>query len=458
MKSFKSMGKSKARNSAIVEPTTPDKKSAVRTPLLKQTAQDRAIEYIKTGNMDGLRAMTAEGSMEGEFLNRFHTKSGMHPLAVAADEFRIEAVGILIGAKADVNLRDKEGYVALHYAAMQGADDIIDQLVVAEADVLMLHATTGESAAHFAAKNKHTKTVILLEHRGCPMDIQDLRFETPLSISLKVENFQLCDFLLAQHCNINVTNQMLNTPLLLSAFDGRVGTSKYILEHGGDAGHRNANGENALMVAARHGNTRLLALLLAHTPARIAAADSDEQEEEVAEGDVVALDVNARDTTGKTALMHAIMADKEEAVSMLLANPNTQVDTLDTWGFTPLMLACVSAPASVKIVSGLLERGAEVNTQDKAFNTALILACKGNNLEVANLLLRHGANIHLSNLDNETAESVLPTEDAKLSFRAAVSVVQPDSLFDYKDHNRNKPHWVQDLNSRKRGGQVGGKK
>ncbi|RYH20125.1 ankyrin repeat domain-containing protein [archaeon] len=448
MRSLKSMGKTKARNSAIVEPSMAEKKGPPRSALLKQTAQDRAIEYIKTGNMDGLRAMTAEGSMESEFLNRFHTKSGMHPLAVAADEYRKEAVEILLEAKADVNLRDKDGFVALHYAAIQGADDIIDLLVVAEADVLILHATTGESAAHFAAKRKHTKTVILLEHRGCPMDIQDVRFETPLSISLKLENFPLCDFLLTHQCNINVTNQILNTPLLLSAFDGCVGTSKYILEHGGDAAHRNMNGESVVMVAVRHGNTRLLAMLLAQTTAPIqAAAGAEVGSVEVHAGKV---DVNVRDTTGKTALMHGVMADREDTVSMLLAHPGTQVNTLDTWGFSALMLACISSPANVKIVVNLLERGAEVNAQDKAFNTALIHACKANNLEIANVLLRYGANIHLSNLDNDTAETVLQTKDAKASFRASVSVIQPDSLFDYVDHNHNKPHWVQDLNARKR--------
>eukprot|EP01031_Cornospumella_fuschlensis_P044870 gene44870-54882_t len=327
MKSLKSMGKTKARNSAIVEPPTPDKKAGLRTPILKQTAQDRAIEYIKTGNMEGLRAMTAEGSMESEFINRFHTKSGMHPLAVAA--------------KADVNLRDKNGYVALHYAAMQGADDIIDMLVVAEADVLMLHSTTGETAAHFAAKKKHSKTVILLEHRGCPMDIQDARFETPLSISLKVENFSLCDFLLAQQCNINVTNEILNTPLLLSAFDGRVGTSKYILDHGGNAAHQNANGLNALMIAARHGNTRLLSLLLTHTPNHTKTGDDLENEDGadgVAGVQTGKVDINARDGTGQSALMHCVMADKEDAVAILLAHPDIQIDAVDLWGFSALML------------------------------------------------------------------------------------------------------------------------
>eukprot|EP01031_Cornospumella_fuschlensis_P044442 gene44442-54348_t len=341
MKSLKSMGKTKARNSAIVEPSTPDKKAGLRTPILKQTAQDRAIEYIKTGNMEGLRAMTAEGSMESEFINRFHTKSGMHPLAVAADEYRIEATEILLAAKADVNLRDKNGYVALHYAAMQGADDIIEMLVVAEADVLMLHSTTGETAAHFAAKKKHSKTVILLEHRGCPMDIQDARFETPLSISLKVENFSLCDFLLAQQCNINVTNEILNTPLLLSAFDGRVVTSKYILDHGGNAAHQNANGLNALMIAARHGNTRLLSLLLTHTPNQTMTGDDLENEDGadgVAGVQTGKVNINARDGTGQSALMHCVMADKEDAVAMLLAHPDIQIDAVDLWGFSALML------------------------------------------------------------------------------------------------------------------------
>jgi ankyrin repeat protein len=140
------------------------------------------------------------------------------------------------------------------------------------------------------------------------------------------------------------------------------------------------------------------------------------------------------------------MTDKIAVVELLLANENIDINLADQWQFTPLMFACISKPINMDIITLLLEKGCDVNVQDKAYNTALIHSCKQNHFPAIKALLRNGANIHLSNIDNETPEKVLASEEDRKAFRAEVSISQPDVLHEFKDPNK-KPHWINNLNA-----------
>ena len=70
---------------------------------------------------------------------------------------------------------------------------------------------------------------------------------------------------------------------------------------------------------------------------------------------------------------------------------------------TPLMLACHFC-RNPQVVEFLLKSEADVNAQaDLRFNTALVCACRWNNLEVVKLLVQSGANINYAAIRGYTA-------------------------------------------------------
>src|ERR1700689_1338609 len=132
-------------------------------------------------------------------------------------------------------------------------------------------------------------------------------------------------------------------------------------------------------------------------------------------------DVNARDSKGATALMHATIDGDLECVNLLLekgADPNASndlginalmwaagdfdkvrtlvahganVNASSNYGFTALSVAAAS-PGNLPTVLFLLDKGADPKAVDKDGVGALFLACARGDSKIVEELLRRGAN------------------------------------------------------------------
>ena len=102
-------------------------------------------------------------------------------------------------------------------------------------------------------------------------------------------------------------------------------------------------------------------------------------------------DVNARSSTGRTALMTASMEGAIEVVKLLLEK-GADINARNDWHDTPLWYACSWDQADV--VKLLLEKGAEVDARNRSGRTPLIKACYKGYLDIASVLLENGADIN----------------------------------------------------------------
>ena len=98
--------------------------------------------------------------------------------------------------------------------------------------------------------------------------------------------------------------------------------------------------------------------------------------------------INLRDGDGETALIAAAEVNNVDAIKALL-DAGAKVNAKDVHGRTPLMTA--AANGHVNNVRALILAGADVNLRDKEGNTALMLAVENNEAAVARLLKAHGA-------------------------------------------------------------------
>jgi ankyrin repeat protein len=181
-------------------------------------------------------------------------------------------------------------------------------------------------------------------------------------------NLPLASTLISRGANINAQRQgpfkrnRVFTPLLQAVFGRHAAIAWLLLQYGALPNSRDSTSPSALHAAASvAGNWEVLAVLLAH-----------------------ARDVDALDWTGATALQYAIAAGNWTAVVLLLeaeASPELAVD-----GRTPLLLAIEQR--QMNIAKLLIEHGANVHAQFGTASCALIRAAQiGDGEMVCSLLL-----------------------------------------------------------------------
>lgn len=178
------------------------------------------------------------------------------------------------------------------------------------------------------------------------------------------------------------------------------------------AGRRTAGKEAsiALVLAARHGETRSVQALLRHgaqpntkdasgTTALIAAASNGY-------GEIVRIllsagaDANARNNFGRTALISAA-ADRYPDIVRALIQAGADVNAQDAEGKTALMLA--GSAGDEEITQGLIQSGADVNAKSLSGDTALMSAARGGHAEIVRLLVKAGAKVEAKDKNGNSA-------------------------------------------------------
>ena len=93
-----------------------------------------------------------------------------------------------------------------------------------------------------------------------------------------------------------------------------------------------------------------------------------------------------------------------EAIELLLWN-YAVIDAVDNWGRTPLHMRCQDGPDNERLVSCLLDHGAQIDVRDKIGHTPLFEAVENQNKVIASCLLGWGANPNIAD-----REGVVPMQ------------------------------------------------
>lgn len=104
-----------------------------------------------------------------------------------------------------------------------------------------------------------------------------------------------------------------------------------------------------------------------------------------------ASDVDAQQSDGSTALLHAVYQGDVELVTALL---DAGADPRHMNEYGALAISEAAMQGNVAILRLLLEHGADANQANPEGETALMIAARSGNLEAAELLLDHGADIN----------------------------------------------------------------
>lgn len=337
----------------------------------------------------------------------------------------------LVKDKADVNAAESDGTTPLHYAVFHDDVALVESLL--------------KAGAKASAANKYGSTPLLeAAVRGNPVVIEKLLKahaevnagngdgQTALLILSRTSNVAAAKLLLSHGANVNVAEHWHEqTPLMWAAAESQPAMVKLLLDHGAKvdarshlnhwtrmvtaeprAQMREVGGFTPLLYAARQGCLECVKLLVgAHA------------------------DVNLPDPEGVTPLIMAT-TNFHFDVGAFLVTRKANVNSWDWWGRTALWAAVdlntiphggrpdrpsLDNTTSVKMIEILLDAGANPNAQLKLFppyravgpdrgadlmltmgSTPLLRAAKAGDVAAVRLLLDHGANPNLANIQGIT--------------------------------------------------------
>lgn len=197
-------------------------------------------------------------------------------LFTAAEEGWLEAVVQLLNNGVDVNVRNTDGYSALHAAQLKADVSITKALLSAgaEVDARNKWGVTPLMTACFNGRTENAK--ILLDH-GSDVNARDNGGATALFFSMRMRKPETVRLLLSRRANPNLSiTDDGTTPLMMAIgkkqFGGPMGDWAFskdhlaivvdLLQSGADVDARDKSGETALMKAARTGKVEIIAKLL----------------------------------------------------------------------------------------------------------------------------------------------------------------------------------------------------
>lgn len=207
--------------------------------------------------------------------------------------------------------------------------------------------------------------------QGASVDARDRIGARPLSHAARSGHLEMVDLLLARGAPIDARDLNGATALYYAAERGHNSVVQRLIERGADVKLTGKSGVSPVAAAAYAGRDSIVAMLLAH-----------------------GADGRAPDDTGKPPVIYAAASGRLDIVKQLLGDGGLNARyandlTLLMWASGPDEQ--VPEAQAIEVVSYLLDAGAHIDDRDDRGRTALMIAAEGGHGEIADLLLKRGA-------------------------------------------------------------------
>ncbi|XP_064133208.1 ankyrin repeat and KH domain-containing protein 1 isoform X11 [Loxodonta africana] len=323
-------------------------------------------EACSDGDVNAVRKLLDEGRSVNE-----HTEEGESLLCLACSAGYYELAQVLLAMHANVEDRGNKGDITPLMAASSGGYlDIVKLLLLHDADVNSQSAT-GNTALTYACAGGFVDIVKVLLNEGANIEDHNENGHTPLMEAASAGHVEVARVLLDHGAGINThSNEFKESALTLACYKGHLDMVRFLLAAGADQEHKTDEMHTALMEACMDGHVEVARLLL----------DSGAQ-------------VNMPADSFESPLTLAACGGHVELAALLIER-GANLEEVNDEGYTPLMEA--AREGHEEMVALLLAQGANINAQtEETQETALTLACCGGFSEVADFLIKAGADIEL---------------------------------------------------------------
>lgn len=326
-------------------------------------------------------------------------ETGITPLMAAIHGAQPDMVELLCQRGAQVNLLDQDGVSALGLAVASQHVDIVAILLSHHANPA-LHGPTSKSALAQACHHGDRMIVSMLLQAGAPVDPRGSHGQDSALIeAADAGHADIVEMLLDRKAKIDQRDANANTPLMLAAAMGHSSVVRLLIARGANPNCTNKAGQSAfhyaLNAAGQDGEAIALSLMpfirleqptsKGQTPlfACIQSGHHRLVQQLIERG----ANVRHTDNNSATALHEAARAGEVDMVRLLLGK-GASAEAVDNKGRTALHVACKQG--CVEAARLLIGQG-QVDMIDRFGNTPLMLAASQGENHTGMLLLEHGA-------------------------------------------------------------------
>ena len=364
-----------------------------------------------------------------------HGRTALHRVAtLSEDKLLLE----LIHQGADVNAKTAHDNTPLHLAVQNNQLKNIRILLENNAQVNEVN-NEGKTALHIAAETGHVECAqILLEHNAL-VNKPNNKGKTPLHTAVEQNSIAIAQLLKQYHADFNAQDNEGNTALFLAANKNLNEIALLLLQLGANVNATNLYNQTALHLTAARNNSKLMKAFLTkgadlfvtnHPPRQTAlhyavANDHIDSIQVILNylnknfsPDTVKAYLNTQDYKGRTALHYATKREQQEIEELLIGN-GADIDIRDNDGQTSLSMV-IKHYGSIE-TGWNRELAAEhdhnlnyfalyMHKENPLFNTTMIsngqtalhLAVRKNNMDLAQQLVQKGALVNAQDNSGKT--------------------------------------------------------
>ena len=298
-------------------------------------------------------------------------KEGKTALHYAALSNNPELVKILREAGANPNILDDKGNFPLYFAVSSGNAQVARAFLDNYPDTIPtnpdLQNDAGLTAVHAATSSKSIEMINLLEEYKANFNISDVQGLTPILYAVMTDHTKLFDLLISKGADINEISASEKTPLILAIEQKKFDFAKHILSRGANPNIHSKNMASPLQALVMQENAPAdLTKMLIEKGAKL----------------------NSPEIPLQSVISRSLHKGNAPAVAELIAG-GAKVSDLEKPFESGVLLAFKTE--DVDLIKLMINSGSDINKLDDNSYSPLALAAKNKYKEVFELLLQKGA-------------------------------------------------------------------
>ena len=319
------------------------------------------------------------------------------PLHTSSSYGHLQNVRLLLKLGANVMAKNVHGQIPLHrvsqcqYFSEENVD--VTRLLLQQGTDVNSRDKNQATPLHFASFRGHFEISLALLDHGADINARNADGQTPLHrVPMSIESrysgyncHRVAELMLERGADVNAPDKFQATPLHFAYFMSNLDIARVLLDHGANIHAKNNQGQTPLHMAS-HGDYGA-----ASEPALV----------ELLQGR--GADVDARDNDQATPFLLASFHLKLEIAEKLFQN-GADANAVNIYGQNALHLLAQNQHTDDYQHFGrrLLERGVDMNGRDKDERTPLHFASYSGQVDVAEALLVHGAQVNATDISGHT--------------------------------------------------------